>query len=106
MASVYSTTFIAQAGFAGSTSYVVPPGFIALVTNLNAYTDGVDLSSDLFLEGVAGQVVWWSGTLLATSSFHSWEGKFVAQPGQSFGLHTTGFNDWDVTVSGYLLTAP
>lgn len=106
MASVYSTTFLALAGFSGSTSYTVPPGFVALVTFLSAYVDGVDLSSDLFLEGTAGQAVWWSGTLLAANSYHQWDGKFVAQAGESFGLHTTGADTWDVTVSGYLLSAP
>jgi hypothetical protein len=105
MADIYSVTFIAAPGVTDSVSYTVPDGFTAVVTGVDLYLNGIP-ATEAFFEGTAGQAVWATGIGETTNTYQSWRGRMAATEGQTFGVHVTNDQAWDVTVSGYLLTNP
>lgn len=100
---VYSAELAALQNFSGTFTYTVAPGFILVLRDLDASYDGV-AGTEMRLLGSQGQTIdRWHGTITEEGP-HTWRGRQVIGAGQSFRITTT--DGTDVTVSGYLLTAP
>lgn len=108
MASIYSTRFIQASGLSSSTSYLVPTGFVAIVRDLDAYCDATLGFATLFLHGALGQAIAWHHWDATTEDQFAWRGRQVYYSGEDIEVAVaTGIGvAIDVTVSGYLLTAP
>lgn len=105
MANVYSTRFLQEVGLVGAAGYVIPAGFVGVVRDLDAYVAAPLLTStDLFLVGAGGQKLAWWTTDADTTTTPEWRGRQVFAAGETVTVVSTG--SVDVTVSGYLLTAP
>lgn len=101
--SVYSSELAALRNFSGTFTYTVSSGFILVLRDLDASYDGVT-GVEIRLLGSAGQTIWRAHGDVAHEGPFQWRGRQVILGGQSFQITTT--DGADVTVSGYLLTAP
>jgi len=102
---VYTTRFIGQQGVSSSSTYIVPVGFVAVVTSADLYVNTTPvLVSTIRLKSFTGGWTWAvyqsSETGLAS---HHWEGRVAFPESEEFGFESDG-TDWDVTATGYLLT--
>ena len=105
MASVYSTRFIEVSSLTPSAAYTVPAGFVAVVRDLDAVSQGSVAVAELVMVGAAGQAIYLAFAPISTSMWFGWRGRQVLLAGET--LHVDVANGpWDVSVSGYLLTAP
>jgi len=105
---IYSTRFIEEHGLTGSASYTVPPGKVAVVRDLDSYIGTPTGLNSLFLHGAKGQALFWTSADIGQSQYASWRGMQVFYEGEIIEVAAdVGIADaYDVTVSGYLLTAP
>lgn len=101
---IYSTSLIQAQGLVGSRDYTVQPGFLLVVRDVSAYNGGGVVSTNLFVKVAGAQTFVYFQTVPGGggAAFH-WDGRVVLGPGQTLEANTNGA--WDVTVSGYLLTA-
>jgi hypothetical protein len=101
---VYSQRFIQEAGLNGSSSYVVPAGFKAVLRDLDVY-NGAGGTASVFLQGALGQAIWVHRWALGDgASPQDWHGRQVLETGESVTIRTDV--PMDVTLSGYLLSLP
>lgn len=101
---VYSVKFFELQGLLGFVSYTVPPGYVAVVRDLDAYASAGAAAQNLYLIGNVLQTIWWhnwTGLSIATAQ---WRGRQVFVAGEQFHLNSDA--GVDVTVSGYLLSTP
>lgn len=109
MPTVYSTVFITGNTSGGAPIYTVPPGFVAVLRDVDVYNNSL-LAAELFLEdSQTGQTIWRvdNNAFIPGASIGSsqWNGRQVFEAGGGFlFLATAGV--WDVRASGYLLVAP
>lgn len=106
MTLVYSTQLLAVQGLDGSQVYTVPIDKVLVIRDLDVYWGGsISNAGNVALIGSAGQTIWSTGSAGdGSSKSWSWRGRQVLESGEAFSVHTD--TAMDVTVSGYLLTAP
>lgn len=101
---VYSTRFIAVAGLDGAASHTCPVGFVVVLRDLDVYYSNLEPGS-VEMIGSESQVIWQNTMSGAdVQSYASWRGRQVFIEGESVSIVTE--HPTDVTLSGYLLTAP
>lgn len=103
MANVYSVRFLEARGLGSSPHvYTCPTGYRAVVRGFQAYANAI-LRSEAWLRGAAGQTVaaGLAGTL--ERFYVTFDLHYVFEEGEHIEILTDG-GDWDVSVSGYLLT--
>ena len=101
---VYSTVFAALAGFTGVDTSVVPLGYVAVLRDLDA-TVGISAGMLITLTGTNGQIIWaWEPGVTTGKVSNQWRGRQVVGPAGTFSITTNA--PADVTLSGWLLTAP
>lgn len=101
---LYSTRFFAIHDLSGPASYTVPDGLVAVVRDLDAFW-GIDTEGNkLIMVGSAGQVIYQASWDIGSSGSRQWTGRQVLYAGETLQLDTEDVTD--VSVSGYLLTAP
>lgn len=104
MASVYSTRFAAVQGLNGTLDLVFPAGFIVVLRDLDVYNGSGGVAS-VFLRGNAGQAIYVHRWEVGDGASHEqWRGRQVLTPPE--GASITCSLAMDVTLSGYLLSAP
>jgi hypothetical protein len=100
---VYSARFIAVQGLVGTETYTVPPGYVAVVRQVNLYNGGgISVTTAIWHGSVGQTLALWASSLTASDAF--FVGAQVFYAGETFDITTNGA--WDATVSGYLLTTP
>lgn len=106
MASVYSVRFLQEHGLTSTATYTVPDGFVAILRDLDSYIGTPAGTNGLYLEGDAGQAIWWSEATIGQSQYASWRGRQVLNAGETFSVRADvgSLDAYDVTVSGYLLS--
>jgi len=106
-APVYSTRLLQAQGLAGTISYTVPAGYILILRDLDVYchATGVD---HVLLIGAAGQAIWHQEFDATTTFYGSWRGRQVLYETETVQIaaNMSILDSADVTLSGYLLTAP
>lgn len=106
MSDIYSVRLIQELGLTGSTSYVVPDGMVAIARDLDVYEGASLLPDVVYLQGALGQAIWFQvGNVEDGLTYGSWRGRQVFNAGESVTIRAAS-GTWDVTLSGYLLTAP
>lgn len=109
MAGIYSTAFLKSHGGAGG-SYTVPDGFVAVIRSITAVNTmflTIPEPFSVYLGDSSCTIVEWTlSNLLPTSPGQSvnWQGRVVVEAHDT--INVTNGPDVDVTVSGYLLSAP
>jgi hypothetical protein len=108
MAAIYSTRFVIARPSFGE-PYVVADGYLAVVRCITAVTDDITgaatLAVNIVEPGGATYLIASFLTEPGSSAVASpWNGRVVVNPGEAITLDA--FDDWWVTVSGYLLTLP
>ena len=104
MANVYSQTFYAVQGLDGSYEWECTTGSVAIVSCIDVYAAGIDTGDYRFI-GYNNQTIdYWDFGASDTAATHQWRGHQVFHAGLSFFVQTT--RPMDVTVAGYLLSAP
>lgn len=112
MAAVYSTLFLNQAGVAGSITYDVPAGFIAVVRDCDIYGNNSDPETAFFLKDADSGATFfqWQITVeeLGSPTHVEWRGRQVFSSGATLEASVSSLVSAaiDVRVCGYLLTAP
>jgi len=101
---IYSTRFLAEAGFTGSAAFLVPAGYVAVVRDIDSvvYTGaGATIQA-----GIGGSAVFWAVTegVVAVTATNSWRGRVVLNAGEQLVVSTDAAVDF--VASGYLLTSP
>ena len=104
MGNVYSTAFLESQGLSGSVSFVVAPGKVAVLRDLDVFVPSGGSGAGVFLIGSAGQTIWAENTIGGAFAWMHWRGRQVVEAGGTVTVTTTG--PADVTLSGYLLDAP
>lgn len=101
---LYSTRFAALVNQTSDVALEVPAGYVWIIRDLDVVE--VTFAGDhvFAFRGSAGQDIWLvqSGTTVASSVFQ-WRGRQVLEPGDELVLHVES-GEWDVTVSGYVLS--
>jgi hypothetical protein len=107
MAVIYSTRFLSGKGGNGSFPYVVPTGYVVVLRDVDVYADVVG-ASQFFLQGDAGQAIWWNKWDPGDAGYGSWRGRQIMYAGETFTANCDAapLDGIDYAVSGYLLTAP
>jgi hypothetical protein len=105
MASVYSTCFIAEQGLNGVVTYTVPPGYIAVVVNIDIYCSVLLPAVVRFQDGITGQTIYFFDFSAVSNEWTQWQGREVFETGGQIQMSSTS-NPSDVRVNGYLLTTP
>jgi len=101
---VYSTLLIDSPGLSGSAAFLVPPGYICVVRDIDAvWFTGIGGTVEA---GRGGAAVFWGVSqdpvlLLATAS---WRGRHVIPEGDQLVIATS--QPADVSASGFLLSLP
>lgn len=101
---VYSTRFVAEAGFTGSAAFAVPAGYLVVVRDIDVVAfvgTGVTIEA-----GIGGSAVFWSLTLNPTITpfWGSWRGRQIINAGEQLVISTDAPADF--AASGYLLSLP
>jgi hypothetical protein len=105
VATVYSTRFLQALAHAGDMSYQVPPGYRAVVRDVDAFLSPDNAPGAIYLWGALGQTIWiYSYGVAAGGNSTQWQGRQVFEETENIWIHTTA--PWDFTVSGYLLSLP
>lgn len=104
---MYSTNFVAVAGLVGLEPLTVPAGEVWILRDLDAYATGVISVpfTILWLHGVNGQAIAYHQWLAGVQETFEWRGRQVLSPGTTWDVRSDN-GAVDVTVSGYVLTAP
>jgi hypothetical protein len=92
-------------------SYVVPAGFVAVVSHVTAYCSPGGADVVVFLEDdLTGAALWWHDFAPGGAGYGSLESRWVFAEGLGFHFQvdvTIGFTaSADVYAGGYLLSAP
>lgn len=105
MPNVYSTQFFAVEGLTADVYSYVPPGYVDVLRDVDAYYNGVPAPVvQVFLLGDNGQTIMYLEWLPTSSSrTQTWRGRQVITTVME--LYTYG-GPVDVSVSGYRLTLP
>lgn len=108
MATVYSVRFYAAVGLApGSyTVYTVPPGYTAIVRDIDCYSSAGVSNAEIYFEGNLGQTFFHAEVVATTQDSPQWRGRQVFEAGDTISVNVGGASNWDVTISGYLLALP
>lgn len=106
MADVYSTELLEARGLTGSISATAAVDQVWVLRCFDAYNGGGASSVEVFLEGELGQTIFWAQNVALTGAGHfQWQGRHVINP-----LHNVTINaasgTWDVSLMGYVLSAP
>jgi hypothetical protein len=103
---VYSRVFVSQSGLTGDADYVVPAGYVAIITALDWYTGAHTPAAKLRLEdvGTSGSFFYDPGAIDGLPYYGKWRGKQVFEAGTTVRVHVDN-NPADVRLSGDLLTA-
>jgi hypothetical protein len=104
MSSVYSTRFYEGKNVTSGTIVTVPAGYIAIVRDIDAFFGGGIEGGALNVIGTLGQTFAWFPFTGLTSAAFTWRGRQVFSAGES--VRFVSGAGVDLTVSGYLLTAP
>ena len=101
---VYSTRFLAEAGFTGEAAFEVPGGYVAVVRDIDAvvYTGaGYTIQA-----GIGGLTNFWAITtgVVAVTDSIQWRGRQVLNAGEQLVIATDASADF--VASGYLLSLP
>jgi hypothetical protein len=104
MAALYSVRFFGIQGLNGVASYTVPAGYRAVVRDLDVYCDNSGAGGTFFFKGPASQTIWHLSLAATATTDGQWRGRQVFNTGETFLVDAD--TNSDVTVSGYLLTAP
>ncbi len=105
MALLYSTKLFTAAASAGSGALVVPDGMVAVLRDLDAAVPLISSPVVVHLVGDAGQVITVLSFTVTGEPSLSWRGRQVIPAGLTYQLVVTG-GVADLSLSGYLLTAP
>ena len=105
MAQLYSTKLFTAAASAGSGALVVPDGMVAVLRDLDAAVPLIASPVVVLLVGDAGQVIAVLSFSPPGESSLSWRGRQVIPAGLTYQLVVTA-GVADLSLSGYLLTAP
>ena len=104
---LYSEQLIVVRGLTSSSSRIVPPGFIWILRDIDAYGNmGVFDTAHLFVTGGAGQTIVWMDWPNDSQSHQQWQGRQVLNAGDQLQVENLGSAPIDVSISGYSLTAP
>ena len=101
---VYSTRFIAVAGFTGSAAFAVPAGYVAVVRDIDVT---VFTGAGATIEaGIGGSAVFWGYTfgVVPILAWQSWRGRIVLNAGEQLVLQSDA--SADMVASCYLLSLP
>ena len=102
---VYSTRFFNGIDSVSGANYVVPAGFRAVLRDF--WVVGTTLNvNDVVALRVAGARVWAQIFTAAQLQYYFWQGRQVAEAGESIGVDVTSLAGLDYSCSGYLLTLP
>jgi hypothetical protein len=106
-APVYSTCFVQEKGLSSNAVYAVPPGFVAVMRDIDLYGNVV-ADGDVFVQGAQGQTIWWVGFNVGERKVSQWSGRQVFQPLDTIIVNPQlgPLDAIDITISGYLLTLP
>jgi hypothetical protein len=105
VAQVYSTAFLEAQGETGSLVYTVPPAMIIVVRQISVFWGNQAVAPGGRVLGGAGQAFWsWAGAVFAPNNAQ-WVGRHVITAGHTLTVTVDNGNS-DISVSGYLLTAP
>lgn len=100
---VYSTRFILRASVVGPQSFAVPPGYLAVVRDVDVTTEPTGGCNVLLFVG--GALLWIVELGLEPQfTYQAWRGRAVANALDIIELDTTDTASGHV--SGYLLTSP
>jgi hypothetical protein len=105
MAPVYSTRFLAVQGLAGTSSFEVPAGFVAVIRDIDAYASTDLTAGRLYVKGPGDNVLFFNHWGLGDEDIAEWRGRQICFEGESFVADSPDI-PIDVAISGYLLTAP
>lgn len=105
---VYSTRFLQRQNLTGIALYTVPEGMVAIVRDADIF-DGSSEGGDSYVLQITRADETNTTTIdqfesSLTDKIHQWRGRQVLNEGDV--LSATVAVGMDVTVSGYLLTAP
>jgi hypothetical protein len=104
-ANVFSVRFLQAQGFIGSDGYVVPPGKVAVVRDLDAYANtGLTASTIRLVGNTAWSFFYFDWGIDNQESIH-FETRQVFDEGERFDV-VIQFAPVDFTLSGWLLTKP
>jgi hypothetical protein len=103
---VYTVTFLAEKGLTGSASYTTPPGFVAVVRDIQAY-GSVTAAGSITVEGPVGEAIYFYDWPINGQAVDYRTVRVAYTAGQTItAVARVGPVDAvDVTVTGYLLTA-
>lgn len=104
---IYSTNFVSAVGLVGALTVPNPGPNVYVLRDMDVYATGV-LSAPftvVWLHGVNGQAIWYRQWQPGAQEWDGWRGRQVIEPGTSFDVRADN-GPVDVTVSGYVLTAP
>ena len=100
---LYSTNLLALRDFSGNEAVPAPPGTVLVIRDIDVYYGGL-LAPQFNASGDAGQVFASNTWAPASPGLYSWRGRYVTRPSglisvfAEFGM--------DISVSGYVLSAP
>lgn len=101
--SPFSVRFIDRVGLTSTASYTVPPGYRAVVRDLDVY-QGITVSTNkVTFQGRLTQTIWEQHGGGDNDTYGSWRGRQVFYAGETFAIVSNDGFEWDVTLSGYLL---
>lgn len=103
MAAVYSTRLLQAVGLTADLVYTVPPGFVAIVRDADLHNNDT-FGASFFMQGALGQAIWLATRDITDTGYYSWRGRQVLEAGETLTAHIAS-GTWDVTISGYLLSA-
>jgi len=104
MAQVYTRLLFVQQGLSGALeAFVVPPGEVWVVRNVDAYVAAPLLTTQLLLKDKDSSAAWLSfASEAGTSRSFQWEGRQAYE--EEMGLVIDAVDHpWDVRVTGYKL---
>jgi hypothetical protein len=105
MSAPFSHNFITRKGLSGTETFLVPASRTAVVKCCTAFIDNSLFQARVFFENGTHDCTFTSfGVSTGVVEAFLWFGSFVIPEGETLLVRATG-NPWDVTVSGYLLTA-
>lgn len=111
MSKVYSDQLFRATGLGGGTTPLGGPaaGSVWVVRNMSALYNG-DPSTPLdgfTITHSAGPTLWSVGPLAVCGFFaYQWAGRQVISPEESASFNSDDGSEWELFVSGYLLTLP
>lgn len=102
MATIYSTQLLAKHAASGSSIYLVPDGYTAILRDLDGWIYPAAGGPLLTLLGPLGNVLAQAEGSAITGTPLVWRGRQVLNPGDTFTVTADAASDFQV--SGYLLS--